>query len=238
MKQEKVKRISKITFYVVLFLCITALGVSGYLMRSAVNTVEDAAVLGDWGDETPPVVTPEEPVSAPAPVEVTDEGGATAENELPAEIVSGEPEDVPAMKPAPTVFGAAVPGDILTAFSEEDLVQSKTFGDWRTHTGVDFLANVGDTVSAIAAGKVTDVRLDEMMGQTVVIEHANGYTSTYCNLAAEGLCKKGATVTLGEKIGVIGQTAVAECLDPPHLHLELRCDDKLLDPMSVLKIPE
>lgn len=234
---KQAKRIGKIGFYVVVFLCITAFGISGYLMKQAAQTVDDNLILNDWGEgypldfelpqpqETPPASD----VLSDAPVEILDEGGATAGADAPAVIASGEPEIVV------NVFAPAVPGEVTSAFSIDELVESKTFGDWRTHAGVDLAAELGATVSVIADGTVSAIVEDPMMGQTVVVEHANGYASAYSNLDTNVLCAVGDQLKLGDVIGTVGNTAVAELLEPSHLHLELTLDQEKIDPMSVLQ---
>jgi murein DD-endopeptidase MepM/ murein hydrolase activator NlpD len=41
-------------------------------------------------------------------------------------------------------------------------------------------------------------------------------------------------VKAGDAISSVGNTAVFECADPPHLHFEMYKDDKLIDPKTVL----
>lgn len=231
--KKAVKRIGKISFYLVLFLCLTAFGISGYLMKQATESVAENVIVNDWGEGYPVDYTPpeiEQPIVAETPtVEVPDEGGATAGADAPAVITSGEPEI------SVNVFAASVPGEVTCVFSMDELVESKTFGDWRTHSGVDLAAELGETVCVIADGTVSAIIEDPMMGQTVVVSHANGYASSYSNLDAQVLCAVGDSLKLGDVIGTVGNTAVAELLEPSHLHLELTLDNEQIDPMSVLK---
>lgn len=237
---KTVKRIGKIGFYVILFVCLVMFGISGYMMKQATESVGESVIVNDWGDGLPvdfepptaeETMLPETPEEVPveAPIEIPDEGGATAGADAPAVITSGEPEI------AVNVFANAVPGEITCAFSMDELVESKTFGDWRTHAGVDLAAELGDDVCVIADGTVSAIIEDPMMGQTVVVTHENGYASSYSNLHPQVLCSVGERVTLGTVIGTVGNTAVAESLEPSHLHLELTLDQEQIDPMSVLK---
>lgn len=229
---KKAKTLGKIGFYAVLLLCVSAFGLSAYLMKNATQTVEENIIVNDWGEGLPTDFVPpqeEQTILSDAPLELEDQGGATSGADAPAEIVSGETEI------AVNVFGKALVGEVTCAFSADELVENKTFGDWRTHSGVDIAAEIGDTVSVIADGTVSAVIDDPMMGKTVVVNHINGYASTYSNLESEVLCAVGDELKLGDAIGTVGNTAVAELLEPTHLHLELTLDQEQIDPLSVLE---
>ena len=73
----------------------------------------------------------------------------------------------------------AVSGAIAVPFSGEELIKSRTMGDWRIHSGVDIKAELGTDVHAIADGTVKAVENDSMMGNTVRIEHADKTESIY-----------------------------------------------------------
>ena len=49
-------------------------------------------------------------------------------------------------------------------FSNGEMVESKTMGDWRVHNGIDFAAKKGDAVKAVSAGTVLSVENDSMWG--------------------------------------------------------------------------
>ena len=124
-------------------------------------------------------------------------------------------------------------GDVLTAFSMEELVYSPTLGDWRTHNGVDIAAQQGTTVLAASAGAVLSVTDDPLMGTTVVLEHDNGYQTTYANLQAKPNVEAGDPVSAGQIIGAVGTTAAAES-GQPHLHFAVTKDGKAVDPNEYL----
>ena len=75
-----------------------------------------------------------------------------------------------------------------------------------------------------------------MMGTTVTVEHQNGVCSYYMNLN-ETLppdITVGATVTKGQLIGAVGNTAIVEVAQEPHLHFEMTVDGVCIDPVTVL----
>ena len=148
---------------------------------------------------------------------------------------SGGSEEKPVNTvPEPTLFMWPVNGGtLLREFSADALVFSPTMQDWRTHNGVDIAAPVGTAVRAMAAGKVTAVREDAMLGWVIEIAHGS-YTASYCNVQEGIAVREGDTVGIGDQIGGVGQQARLEIGDEPHIHLELRKNGALVDPLSVM----
>ena len=69
-------------------------------------------------------------------------------------------------------------------------------------------------------------------GKLVVVRHPNGYKTFYGHLSgfAKGV-RKGASVTQGQLIGYVGATGLAT---GPHLHFEMRVNDRPVDPRKVV----
>lgn len=184
------------------------------------------------------------------PSEVTSENasGISAEvNESDASenlSVSGEPDgaaDEPIPAPVfddvlPTVRVRPVNGYIGKEFSEDELIYAPTMNDFRTHDGVDIVGDIGTPVSALADGTVADVYDDPFMGTTVVLKHSGGLVSSYSNLSAE-LPQEiyvGASVSVGDTIGGIGETALIESAEVPHVHVSIFLDEHAVDPEEYL----
>jgi murein DD-endopeptidase MepM/ murein hydrolase activator NlpD len=111
--------------------------------------------------------------------------------------------------------------------------------DWRTHLGVDVLSELGSEVMAVADGTVTNVWEDPFMGTCISIEHSGNAISVYKNLSkevADGIVV-GCSVKAGDVIGTIGETAMNEIAQEPHLHLELSVGGKIVDPKDHIKFP-
>lgn len=149
------------------------------------------------------------------------------------ELPEVEVDHTPVAAEAPRLVVTPLRGDVLTAFSMEELVYSPTLGDWRTHNGVDIAAQQGTTVLAASAGAVMSVTDDPLMGTTVVLEHDNGYQTTYANLQAKPNVEAGDPVSAGQIIGAVGTTAAAES-GQPHLHFAVTKDGKAVDPNEYL----
>ena len=76
---------------------------------------------------------------------------------------------------------------------------------------------------------------DENLGMTVVISHGGGYSTRYSSLSQEVSVKAGDTVTAGQTIGKVGNTALMENAIGDHLHFGVSCNGKAVDPEAFLK---
>ena len=111
--------------------------------------------------------------------------------------------------------------------------------DYRTHTAIDLSATLGQEVMAVADGVVKNIWNDPFMGTCVSIEHSGNAVSYYKNLdpvIKDGLVI-GASVKAGDVIGAVGESAMNEIAQDPHLHFELKVDDKSVDPKDHIKLP-
>ena len=149
-----------------------------------------------------------------------------------------EQTNLPNSDTLPT-FSLPVSGNISMDFSDSVPVFSQTMNDYRTHLGVDLSANLGDEVLAVADGVVTNVWDDPFMGTCVSIEHSGNAVSIYKNLDPEvndGIII-GASVKSGDIIGAVGESAMNEIAEEPHLHYELKVNGTHVDPKKHFKFP-
>ena len=127
-------------------------------------------------------------------------------------------------------------GVVSKKHDTETLVFSSTMGDWRVHTGVDIATSIGETVRASAAGTVKEVWEDPMMGTCLSIDHGDDVITVYKNLnevLPDGIAA-GATVKAGDAIGAVGESALLELADEPHLHFEMTVGGQAVDPLAYL----
>jgi len=101
----------------------------------------------------------------------------------------------------------------------------------KLHTGIDF-AGGGSAVRAADDGRVLMTVVSEAYGNLTVIDHGviDGHrvTTAYAHQAAF-LVREGQRVGRGEQVGVIGSTGWST---GPHLHVEVREDGIVVDPMT------
>ena len=100
------------------------------------------------------------------------------------------------------------------------------------HSGLDFRAPSGTKVRSLGAGKVIFAGRRGGYGNAVEIKHSNGMVSRYAHLSKIRV-KVGASVNRHTTIGLVGSTGRST---GPHLHLEVRSNDKPLDPHAFIRI--
>ena len=132
--------------------------------------------------------------------------------------------------------GFPLSGETLVSYTMDSLSYNPTTRDWRVHDGIDIGAEAGTEVCAAAAGEVYTVYEDDSMGMTVVLRHEGGYVTTYSSLSKELKVAAGDTVTLGQALGTVDNTAPMETAIGDHVHFSVRCNDQPMDPMDFLKL--
>ena len=206
-------------YYIVLVLCVAAVGISGYLyFNQTASPDSEATQTVSAEQQTPPSAqtTPDKEETAPS---------------ADAETSTDDTQSATALQ-----ISAPVSGEVIESFAADHLAYNETMQDWRVHNGVDLAAEVGTTVSAAADGTVSAVLEDDFYGTVVEITHAGDYVSRYCNLAQEVSVSVGDTVSAGDAIGTVGQTAKLELAQQPHLHFELCQGESLLNPEQYLPV--
>ena len=101
-------------------------------------------------------------------------------------------------------------------------------GAGRYHQGLDFDLSIGDTVYSVFCGEVRIETVDPGgYGNVVVVRNYNLSETLYGHLD-KSLVKNGQKVTVGEPIGIGGNTGVST---GPHLHFEIRSEGYSFNPI-------
>ena len=122
------------------------------------------------------------------------------------------------------VFQKPVEGEIIKEFAKDNLIYSETLKEWVTHMGIDIKADKTTVVTASEAGTIKTIKNDPRYGLTIIIDHENGFQTVYANLLSSEFVKTGDKVEKGQPIGTVGNTAMFESADEPHLHFEILKD--------------
>lgn len=133
-----------------------------------------------------------------------------------------------------------VDGLLARAYSKDiDPVIWQTDGSYRTNLGIDIKAELGQPVVAVMDGIVKEVGtdVDNQKGKMVVIDHQNGFVTTYSNLDEKTLVKKGDKVTQKQQIATVGNTSLNSHNEKygSHLHFEVLQSSKT-DPAKYEKV--
>jgi len=99
------------------------------------------------------------------------------------------------------------------------------------HAGLDFKGPIGAPIYAAAAGTVSFVGSQQGYGNTVEIDHGNGLMTRYAHMSGFR-ARVGQQVEAGQVIGLIGNTGRST---GPHLHFEVRINDRAVNPRPFLK---
>ena len=98
----------------------------------------------------------------------------------------------------------------------------------QSHQGVDYAIPEGTRIFATADGIVKEVKgKNSISGITVVIDHRNGYTTSYSHLQSVKV-KRGRKVQRGDIIALSGNSGLSLA---PHLHYEVRYNGVRVDPI-------
>lgn len=97
----------------------------------------------------------------------------------------------------------------------------------QSHQGVDYTVPEGSRVFATADGRVKEIATCSTAGRTIVIDHGNGYETSYSHLLAVNV-RRGQEVRRGDIIGLSGNTGLSIA---PHLHYEVRHNGMRVDPI-------
>ena len=131
-------------------------------------------------------------------------------------------------------FTLPVSGTITNKHDPELQVFSPTMQDYRVHLGVDIQTAENAPVYAAADGTISKIWVDTLMGYCLAIKHSGNCVTIYKNLAAtlpEGI-SEGVAVRSGQLIATVGNSAMVEVADEPHLHLEMTVSDLAVNPLE------
>ena len=126
-------------------------------------------------------------------------------------------------------------GEVTKEFAMENLQYSETLEEWTTHQGIDIKADRTTVVKAAEEGMVTAIKNDPRFGLTIIIEHIDGFKTVYSNLLTSEFVSEDEKVEKGQTIATVGNSAVFEIADEPHLHFEIIKDGEYVDPLKYLK---
>lgn len=152
---------------------------------------------------------------------------------IPSPTITPAPTATPAPSPTPVnLILPAVGAEVVEEYTEDVLVFQETYGDYRTHLGIDFAKEKNTPVCAVADGIVTQNYFDYEHGYTIAIEHNDQLTSIYKNLSGDKMVQVGQVLKQGTVIGGMGDSGISESHLAHHLHFELHRDGIPVNPTT------
>ncbi|MFN4113500.1 MAG: M23 family metallopeptidase [Sphingomonadaceae bacterium] len=100
------------------------------------------------------------------------------------------------------------------------------------HSGIDFKGPVGAPIYAAADGVVSFVGQKSGYGNVIEISHGNGLMTRYAHLSRFDT-RVGQKVAAGERIAGLGNSGRST---GPHLHFEVRINDRAVNPRPFLEM--
>jgi murein DD-endopeptidase MepM/ murein hydrolase activator NlpD len=99
------------------------------------------------------------------------------------------------------------------------------------HSGIDFKGAVGSPIFAAAEGRVTHAGWKSGYGKAVEVTHGNGMMTRYAHMSRIDVTP-GQLVEAGATLGGLGNTGRST---GPHLHFEVRINDRAVNPRPFLE---
>lgn len=125
-------------------------------------------------------------------------------------------------------------GNIVTPFDMTTGIYDKTLEQYKVSDSICISTPVGTDVKATAEGIVENIFVDDEIGQTVVINHGNGWVSTYSQLEEKVSVAVGDIVKEGQPIGKVANPSKYGVALGPHLDFKVLKDDTPKDPTEIL----
>lgn len=176
---------------------------------------------------TPRITTPSKPDASTTKPPLETKGQTTTTEKATTTVT-------PVSVDSPFVLALPVSGALSARHSETAQVWSDTMRDYRVHLGVDIATDAGAPVYAAADGVVAQVFEDVRMGYCISLKHGDDTYTIYRNLSetpAQGIVA-GVNVKAGQLIGNVGNSAMVEVGEDPHLHLEMTVGGIYVDPLD------
>ncbi len=217
-KNAKANKAAVISTVLLVAAIAIIVGVTVATNRSRNNTLpKDTVQDSTQATDTQQTVVPEDTQPQTKPAETTPPSNASkpTSDELPTFILP-------------------VKGALLKDHDASVQVYSLTMNDYRVHLGIDVVTEENAPVYAAADGKIEKIWEDVKMGYCVAVKHGGDCTTIYKNLGEtlpEGIAE-GVSVRSGQLIATVGNSAMIEIAEEPHLHFEMTVNGLSVDPLE------
>ncbi|MEK6557503.1 MAG: M23 family metallopeptidase [Candidatus Margulisiibacteriota bacterium] len=105
-------------------------------------------------------------------------------------------------------------------------------GSVHFHAGIDIPSYIGAPVRVAASGSVISAAWESGYGLCAVVEHHNGLRTVYAHLSGISV-RRGDAIKKGQLIGRVGNSGLST---GPHLHYEVRANNRPISPVAYLNM--
>ena len=125
-------------------------------------------------------------------------------------------------------------GAVIMGYSMDQTVFFQTLEQYKYNPAMIIGGEVGETITASAAGIVTNIEETAQTGTTVSLDMGNGYTAVYGQLTDVPL-STGDYVNAREMIGNLSEPTKYYSVEGPNLYFEILKDGEPVDPMNFME---
>ncbi len=125
-------------------------------------------------------------------------------------------------------------GAVLIGYSMDQTVFFPTLEQYKYNPALIIGGEVGETISASAAGIVTNIEETAQTGTTVTLDMGNGYTAVYGQLTDVPVAI-GDYVASGETLGSLSEPTIYYSVEGPNLYFEILKDGEPVDPTNFME---
>jgi len=128
-----------------------------------------------------------------------------------------------------------VQGQIVMDYSKDHTIYDKTLEQYRVNESISIAAQVGTAVKASAAGTVLSITNDAKKGCSIVLDHGNGWQTTYSQLEQNVPVAQNEVVEAGDVIGGVANPTIYSTALGSHLDFAVSKNGQSVDPKIVLE---
>lgn len=132
------------------------------------------------------------------------------------------------------VFSWPVDGDIVMEYAADTAIYDPTLEQFRTNNSISISAAEGAQVTASGNGIIEQVGYNPEDGNFVVINHNNGWQTTYSQLSDDLMVKKGEKVNVGQVLGTVAQPTKYGVALGNHIDFEVSRNGESINPITAL----
>ncbi len=132
------------------------------------------------------------------------------------------------------VLNWPVAGEIVMDFSTDRLIYDSTLDQYRTNDCVAIAAESGEKITAAASGVVAEVGESREDGWYVVVDHENGWQTTYGQMQENLAVNVGDKVSDGSVIGYVGEPTLYGAMLGEHVEFKVTLNDYAVDPKTAV----